>query len=66
MRPAVRGRYFGQAQLADVPGQGGLGDVEPLGPEQLTQLFLTRDLPRADDLQNGRVALGLHGARIYP
>src|SRR5438552_2364256 len=59
-------RYFGQAQLADVPGQGRLGDVEPLGPEQLTQLLLTRDLSRADDLQNGRVALGLHGAGIYP
>ncbi len=64
MRATVRRGHFGEAQLADVARQRRLSDVEPLGLEQLAQLLLTRDRLRADDLQDGRVALGFHGARI--
>src|SRR5207253_9794076 len=55
-----------QAQLTDVAGQGRLSDIEALGLEQLAQLLLARHRLRPDDLQDGRMALGLHGARIQP
>src|SRR2546426_75717 len=55
---------LGEAQLADVPGEGRLGDAEALGLEQLSQLLLTRDRLRTYDPQDGRMALGFHGARI--
>src|SRR6266849_2439133 len=64
VRPAVRRGHLGEAQLADVPGEGRLGDAEPLRLEQLSQLLLTRDRLRAYDPQDGRMALGFHGARI--
>ena len=64
MRSAVRRRHLRQAQLTDVAGQGRLSDIEALGLEQLAQLLLARHRLRPDDLQDGRMALGLHGARI--
>src|SRR6266478_5839418 len=49
----------------DLRPPGGVdGEAEPLRLEQLSQLFLTRDRLRTYDPQDGRMALGFHGARI--
>jgi len=62
VRAAVRRRDLGQPQVADVPRQRRLRNVEPLGLEKLTQLFLARDGLRAHDLEDRGVTLGFHWA----
>src|SRR5207302_1249654 len=66
VRAAVRRRDLGEPQVTDVARQRGLGDVEALALEELTQLLLARDGLRADDLQDRRVALRFHWAGMWP
>src|SRR5690606_18857108 len=49
-----------QAQLLDVPGDGRLGDLDALLPEELSQLLLGADVPFADNLEDRCLAPPFH------
>jgi len=55
--PPVRRGDFGEAQLADVSRQGRLRDANPSALSSSRSCCLPRHRVRADDLQNGRVAV---------
>src|SRR5690606_9212327 len=60
---AVLVRHLDQAQLADVAGERGLGDLESSLGETFAQDFLRGDALDPDQVENGCVSLGLHGTR---
>src|SRR5690606_8646225 len=57
---AARHRLLHQAQLLDVPGDGRLGDLDALLPEELSQLLLGADVPLADNLEDRCLAPPFH------
>jgi hypothetical protein len=59
LRPVGVG-HFGEAELVDVPREGGLRDVEAGLGEEFLEPRLAGDAVLADDAQEGGVALGLH------
>ena len=63
-RTALRIGQLGEAELADVARERGLGDDESLGGERLAQLVLALDAPLPDDPQDGGVTLDLHSGRL--
>jgi hypothetical protein len=52
---------FRETQLADVAGQGRLGDVEALRDEERAQALLALDPVGPDQGEQGGVALRFHG-----
>jgi len=65
VRAAVGVRDFGQAQETQIPRQGRLRHLVPLGPKQLPQLLLALDTVTADDAEDRGVTLGFHGSGMY-
>jgi hypothetical protein len=53
-------RPLDQAQIADIPRQGGLRHVEALRPKASSQLFLAVNRFAADEIKNRGLALSLH------
>ena len=58
--PALPGGLLDQVQFLDVPGNSGLGALDPLGLEPLQQLLLGLDDLLADDLEELVLAVVFH------
>src|SRR5262249_31688006 len=56
--PVLRALY--EAEFADVPREGRLRDLDPLGQEPLPQLLLAGDGLPVDQLDHKRLPIGLH------
>ena len=61
---ALAGQNLDEPQFLDIPGNGGLGDLEPLFAQEPSQLLLGLHVLRSDDLDDHGMSFRLHSFRL--